>query len=329
MCGRHFLFFRLPMVLACLTPAAGRAAAENERPSMKNTVRAGDLRIRDPFVVPVKESRLYLYYLFGTTDKNCWGPGGSHGFAVYQSRDLKVWSGPEPAFSPPKGFWADRNFWAPEVHSYRGRWYMFASFKSETRCRGTQILAADSVEGPYRVYSDGPVTPPNWECLDGTLWVDARGNPWIVFCHEWLQVHDGEICAQRLSGDLRRALGAPLVLFHGSDAPWAPHPPGKKDYVTDGPFLYRLHSGVLVMLWSSFGREGYAVGLARSVSGSVRGPWEQEAEPLFAKDGGHAMIFRTFEGVLMLALHQPNRSPLERPRFFRLEETATGLRLAH
>ena len=52
---------------------------------------------------------------------------------------------------------------------------MFASFKAAGVCRGTQILVADHPKGPFVPHSDGPVTPRDWECLDGTLYVDPGG----------------------------------------------------------------------------------------------------------------------------------------------------------
>ena len=52
--------------------------------------------------------------------------------------------------------------------------------------------------------------------------------------------------------------------------------------------------------------------------------WEQENAPLFGKDGGHGMIFRSFDNKLFLALHQPNDSPKERPIFIQLTETENG-----
>ena len=148
------------------------------------------------------------------------GPRSAVGFDCYISADLQTWEGPFPVFRPPAGFWADRNFWAPEVHAYHGRYFLFASFKAKGICRGTQILVADSPRGPFHPVSAGPVTPPDWECLDGTLFVAADGNPWMVFCHEWVQVGDGEICALPLSEDLASAVGEPIVLFRASQAPW-------------------------------------------------------------------------------------------------------------
>ena len=220
---------------------------------------------------------------------------------------------------------------------------MFATFKTDGHCRGTQILAANAPGGPYLPWSDGPVTPRDWECLDGTLHLDAAGVPWMVFCHEWKQVCDGEMVAVRLSADLKSALSEPALLFHGSSAPWtrpltginpqkvfgADSPgPDKSLYVTDGPFLHRTRSGALLMLWSSFGETGYAMGLACSASGGITGPWAHEPEPLWSKNGGHGMFFRAFDGELFVTLHQPNDTPNERAFFQRLDETADSIRLA-
>lgn len=285
-----------------------------------------DIPIRDPFVVPVAAER--RYYLFGTSVPEAWAAPAT-GLDYYTSSDLRHWEGPFPAFRPPAGFWSDRNYWAPEVHAYRGRYYLFASFKAEGVCRGTQVLAADGPGGPFVPISDGPVTPRDWESLDGTLYVDANGQPWIVFCHEWVQVGDGEICALRLSDDLTAAIEPPHLLFRASEAPWVReiNSKGRRGYVTDGPWLHRLASGDLLMLWSSFSAGGYTVGVARSASGDILGPWQQLPEPLYADDGGHCMVFRDFDGQLWLSLHRPNGSPNERPLFLPLREGETSLQL--
>lgn len=290
---------------------------------MKNT----DIHIRDPFVLPVPAEK--LYYLYGTRGSETWTDSAT-GIDYYTSPDLQNWDGPFPAFRPPAGFWSDRNFWAPEVHVYRGRYYMFATFKAVEVCRGTQILAADSPQGPFLPISDGPVTPRDWECLDGTLFVDRNDQPWIVFCHEWVQVGDGEVCALRLSADLTSAIGEPQLLFRASEAPWAHeiNSKGRRGYVTDGPWMHRLVDGTLLMLWSSFSAGNYAVGIARSTSGDISGAWEQVAEPLYAGDGGHCMTFRTFDGQLLLAYHRPNPTPHERPYFVPLRETEASLEIA-
>ena len=276
-----------------------------------------ELAIRDCFVVPYAPEQ--RYYLFGTSVAEAWMERPT-GFDVYSGTDLEHWEGPFPAFRPPLDFWSDRHFWAPEVHRYHERYYLFASFKAENIARGTQILVADHPAGPYQPHSDGTVTPHDWECLDGTLYVDDDGQPWVVFCHEWMQVRDGEVRATRLSPDLLRAQGEIILLFRGSEAPWNTTYAGRDHFVTDGSFLYRASNGELLMLWSSFTRGTYAQGVARSTSGQVAGPWQHDPQPLYADDGGHGMLFHTFAGQLMLALHHPNKRPLERPLFLPIKE---------
>jgi hypothetical protein len=190
------------------------------------------------------------------------------------------------------------------------------------------VLVADGPLGPFTPLSDGPVTPWDWDCLDGTLYVDDDGDPWMVFCHEWTQARDGEICAMRLSPDLAAAAGEPLLLFRASEAPWsAPlHGRAPGSYVTDGPFLRRDRFGALRMLWSSFGAAGnYCIGVATSESGTILGPWRQSATPLYEADGGHGMLFDGPDGREYLAIHTPNQTPLERPIFVEVCETPEGI----
>lgn len=280
-------------------------------------IKRNDIQIRDPFVLTHDGK----YYLYGTTDKDCWGEYG-YGFDCYISEDLDNWQGPIHAFVPPSDFWADRNFWAPEVYEYKNRFYMFATFKSDDGCRGTQILSAASPDGPFAPHSAGAVTPMDWECLDGTLYIDAGGSPWMIFCHEWTQVGDGAMCAVRLSDDLTHATDEPVELFHASEAPWTTgvEQDGKKLYITDGPYMYCTKKGSLLMIWSSVSKSGYAIGISRSLSGSVDGEWKHEKKMLFSEGGGHGMIFRDFNGRLFVALHAPNQTPNERACFFEVEE---------
>lgn len=291
-------------------------------------IKRSDIQIRDPFVLADNG----MYYLYGTTDKNCWGDT-AEGFDSYRSRDLENWEGPFAAFRPDADFWADKNFWAPEVFLYKGRYYMFATFKKEGVCRGTQILVSDRPDGRFVPHSEGALTPADWECLDGTLYIDKEAKPWMVFCHEWTQIGDGAMCAVRLSEDLRSTEGEAITLFHASEASWT-RPAQQKVggvmqdvYVTDGPFLYRTKTGRLLMFWSSGGEHGYAMGMAESSNGDIDGEWTHKDKLLFEKDGGHGMIFTGFDGRTYAVLHSPNRTPNERPCFFPVRDTGDGLEL--
>lgn len=291
--------------------------------------RLSDIQIRDPFVLREHDT----YYLFGSTDKDIWHSPGV-GFDAYRGAGPTIpteLEGPFHVFRPPAGFWSRTNFWAPEVHRYRNEHYMLATFLPTSGHRGTAVLrSTKGALGPYEEWSTGPVTPAEWECLDGTLFVDGHDDPWLVFCHEWVQVGDGEVCAVRLTPDLRSAAGEPLVLFTGSEAPWAAvqegRPPHDHAYVTDGPFLHRYADGRLSTLWSSYGPDGnYLIGEAFSETGLVTGPWRQSRCPLYDADAGHGMLFRSSSEDLYLAIHTPNDSPRERPIFVQVAETPEGL----
>ena len=275
-----------------------------------------DVHIRDPFILPDRARG--VYYMYGTNGGM--REGNTKRFLVYETRDLERFEDPVVIFDAEAiGFWADRDFWAPEAHVYKGRYYLFASFRAHGRHRCTQILASDSPKGPFLPIGDGPVTPAEWDCLDGTLWVENE-TPYMIFCHEWSQVGDGEICAMPLTPDLTAPAGEVRILFRASESPYVNEYPKAGCYVTDGPFLFR-EGGKLKMIWSSFLDRRYVVLEAESESGSVLGPWTQQSSR-FSFDGGHAMIFETFEGERMIALHSPNASipeddGKERPVFLR------------
>lgn len=281
-----------------------------------------EIRIRDPFILPQQEEQ--RYYMYGTTDPDPW-QGKGVGFDAYYSEDLEHWEGPFPVFRPEEDFWAEKNFWAPEVHLYNGKYYMFASFYAEGRHRGTQVLVSEGALGPFKPLTLFPVTPKDWDCLDGTLYIED-GVPHMVFCREWLQVSDGQICTMPLSTDLASSTGEPQILWTASQSGWScPSTGGQvsgdgQNFVTDGPFLYRNQENELLCIWSSFYNHNYAIGIAKSSNGRLNGPWEHMERPLLHEDGGHGMIFNSFDGRLLLSLHQPNNSPNERPHFIEIME---------
>ncbi len=300
-----------------------------------------DICIRDPYILPMeKNNTYYMYASSTTTDTETGSPVG--GVKVYKSTDLKHWSEPVQVCVIPNGNWSRGVVWAPEVHRYNGKFYLFATINSnitwkapkkdwvEYTWRATQIFRADSPEGPFLPLSVFPSTPSDQMALDGTLWVEG-GTPYMIYCHEWVELTDGAMNVVEMTPDLSARAAQPQKLFHASAAPWSTgldYPNGDRYFVTDGCFLYRTNTDKLIMIWSSFYNGQYAVGVAESVTGSVKGPWRQQAEPIFKSHGGHAMIFRTFDGKPCLTLHQPN-SPdgEERAKIFELEDLGNTLRI--
>lgn len=293
-------------------------------------VHVREIVISDPCILPVPELKRYFLYARWLDSGKFPEVDGSVAFYAFESPDLIHWSRPYKVFEQ-GDFWADQDYWAPECHFYRGRYYLISSFRAKGTYRRCQALVSDSPRGPFAPIEAAPATPEGWQCLDGTLYVDKRKKPWMVFCHEWLQVFDGQICAVPLSEDLGHAVGDPVILFRASDAPWRAKDctEGKNGFVTDGPWLHRMEDGTLIMLWSNFSDYGYTTGYARSLSGDILGPWVQESAPLYGLDGAHSMLFRTFSGQLVMSLHAPNIGPRKRIHLFQMEESGDKLHIVN
>ncbi len=218
------------------------------------------------------------------------------------------------------------NPWAPEVHKYNGKYYMFTTYKSAvTGKRGSVIMHADNPEGPFKTITNGQITPSDWDCIDGTLHVDEAGDPWLIFVREWVSApgNIGTMAIARLSDDLTRLISEPVEIFKANEPDWAAHT------VTDGCWTYKTESGELLMLWSNFTSNGYCVAVAKSDNGKIDGNWSHCERLLISKsqlgdyDGGHGMIFTDVDGKMYLSIHSPNAAQgdrLEKPVFVPIKE---------
>ena len=288
-----------------------------------------DIRWRDICVYPDPVTETYFMV----------GPGWKS-VRMYTSKDLLNWYGPKTIYNAPSDVWGNIpvvGIWAPEFHAYNGKYYLFLTFDSRNKfaeqwrewlprvTRGSQVLVGDSITGPFKTFSNHATTPVDMMTLDGTLWIED-GIPYMVFCHEWVQITNGSICYMKLKEDLSEADSEPVKLFHADEAVWSR---GSKKYgnrVTDGPYLHKGKTGKLYMLWTSGGAEGMATGIAVSESGKLAGPWVQQDEPVYKANGGHAMLFKSFEGKLMIALHSPYNGETH-PHIFEMEDTGNTLRI--
>jgi arabinan endo-1,5-alpha-L-arabinosidase len=301
------------------------------RPNQTGIVNLDSLRWRDMCIVADPSTK--TYYIVG--------PGG-RSVRSYSSKDLIHWEGPKMIYTAPQDVWGNIpivSIWAPEMHIYKGKYYLFLTFDTRNKLceqwpswerngrvtRGSQIFTGDSPTGPFTPFQNHSTLPVDMMTLDGTFYVED-GIPYIIYCHEWVQVTNGAIGYVQLKDDLSEIVGVPKNLFRGSQAPWSKISDQYGCNVTDGPYLYKGKTGKLYMIWTSGGYTGYTQGIAISESGKLAGPWKQQAEPLYKEDGGHGMLFTTFEGKLMMILHSPNNRD-SRPRIFEMEDTGETLKI--
>lgn len=288
------------------TTDPAKAFSQNRKPALRVDVPLDSIRLSDPFIMADKKTS--TYYMTGT------------GGFLWKSRDLRKWTGPYQVAKPDPASWMGESpmIWAAEIHEYKGKYYYFATFTNRNikidtvkgnviERRACHVLVSDTPDGPYVPMKDSIYLPANRPTLDATFWIDSDGKPYMIYCHEWLQNWNGTIEKIQLKADLSGTIGEGKILFRASDSPWSRekdengnHKPNK---VTDGPYVFRTRMGKLGMIWTSWVYDVYTQGVAYSKSGTLNGPWLQEKDPITPPNFGHGMLFHTFDGKLLMAIH--------------------------
>ncbi|MFI0430582.1 hypothetical protein [Mariniflexile sp. HMF6888] len=135
-----------------------------------------------------------------------------------------------------------------------------------------------------------------------------------------------------IKSDLSGSVGEGKLLFKASDSPWSREKDSKgndrPNKVTDGPFLFKTGTGRLGMLWTSWIYDVYVQGVAYSESGTLDGPWIQEKDPITPPNFGHGMLFKTFEGKTLMAIHSHKKigeKTIRIPHLFEVDLSADKL----
>jgi xylan 1,4-beta-xylosidase len=157
--------------------------SSNQSSSAFPAVNAG-LNLADPTIFQYQGT----YYLYGTSSDK--------GFLVYQSKDLKTWTGPagkSNGFALAKGdAFGDKGFWAPQVFRYKAKFYM-----AYTANEQIAIAESDSPLGPFTQDSPKAITATGKQ-IDPFVFFDTNGKPYIYqfnyrkatgfSCPKWIQV---------------------------------------------------------------------------------------------------------------------------------------------
>jgi beta-xylosidase len=129
------------------------------------------------------------------------------GFQCLHSKDLVHWERLPDVFKPS---WADDHYWAPEVHAWKGKWYLVYSARNRmTHKHDVAIAVGDSAHGPFHEWSklvDGSTN--NVGDIDATLYLDEK-RPFLLYSAE----DPRSIEIVPLSGDLSHTVGEPTMLL--------------------------------------------------------------------------------------------------------------------
>ena len=316
-------------------PMIPRVSASVTEQRAITTTTLDELSMSDPYILADDATK--TYYLT------------SSGGCIYKSTDLKNWTGPYGAYDT-RGTWMEGiNFVAAaEIHKVNGKYYYAASFGDRKELvdvvprrynvyrHQTMILESDKAEGPFKLKNPDPnydYLPHHLDIIDGTIYVE-NGQSYMFFVNEWMQTFDGTIEYVKLSPDLSKTISEPMMLFRATESPCPLEMVGNGEmtyglkipgWVTDGPQLFRTKTGKLGMLWASWGAKRYLECVAYSQSGTIDGPWIQEEKPFMDDNTGHGMLFRTFDGKLLLSIHHAEGDGPRKPQLWEVDDSGDKL----
>src|SRR5207253_8603482 len=122
------LFASLAFAIAQAQPAAQPALVPAQHPG--EPILLPDMPLHDPLILAYAPTK--TYYLYTSNVRQMTGVNGA-GTMAYTSKDLKHWTAPKVVFTVPEGFWAEQGAWAPEVHEYHGKFYLFTTLHNESK----------------------------------------------------------------------------------------------------------------------------------------------------------------------------------------------------
>jgi xylan 1,4-beta-xylosidase len=262
------------------SPAADRAYS--------NPVIPGDFP--DPSVIRVGAD----YWATATTSE--WAPL----FPILHSTDLVNWKLITSVFQQ-RPDWAVGNFWAPEISSWRGRYFVYYVGRKAAGPLSIAVASSERPEGPYRDH--GPMIGQDAGSIDPVPVTDENGVRYLIWKEDGnSRKKPTPLWAQALSEDGTKLIGPMTELFH-NDSVW-------EGNVVEGPFVVR-RNGWFYLFYSGNACCGrgchYGLGVARSKK--LLGPWEKNpANPILADNQdwrcpGHGSLVSDSGGQQYLLYH--------------------------
>lgn len=240
-----------------------------------------EVPLADPFIL-YDQNR---YYAYGTHSPN--------GIAVYTSTDLRTWKSGGLALSKEDSY-GEKNFWAPEVYRYKGKYYLFYT-ANEHIC----VASGDCPRGPFRQIVKRPQL--DERAIDNSLFVDTDGKPYLFFV---LLRGENAVWMAELEPDLARVKTETMRFCTRATQPWELQM-GK---CNEGPFVLK-HGGVYHLTYSAndYRCQGYGIGCATAKN--LKGTWKKlPSNPILTRYAdrvgvGHHSFFTDRNGALRIVFH--------------------------
>lgn len=242
------------------------------------------------------------YYLTGTK-----GGGGTAGFAVLESKDLKNWAPPKGSSSPEymilskgdQSFGTD-GFWAPQIFKADQTYYL-----TYTANEQTVLAESKAFLGPYRQKEIAPIDG-SVKNIDSFVFKDDDGKYYLYHVRfsngNYIWVAEFDLKTGKIKPET-------LTKCFDQTETWEATPNFESAPILEGPTVVKM-KGKYYLFYSAnhFKNIDYSIGYA--VSDSPFGPWvKYTGNPILHRSvvgengSGHGDLFEGVDGQLYYVYH--------------------------
>lgn len=243
------------------------------------------------------------YYMTGTGGHR----GGSSGFSVLESKDLKTWAPPAEVkdsvymiLSKGDQAYGTRGFWAPQILRVNDGYCL-----TYTANEQTVLARSKSLLGPYTQEEVAPIDSSE-KNIDSFIFKDDDGKHYLYHVRfnngNYLWVAGFDLEKGKINPET-------LTKCFGQTEAWEATPNYESAPIMEGPTVIKLKNKYYLFYSANhFMNIDYAVGCA--VSDSPYGPWvKQENSPIIHRSvvgengSGHGDVFEGLDGQLYYVYH--------------------------
>ena len=205
------------------------------------------------------------YYLYATGNKI---------LSVRTSKNLTTWSEKKQVFALADTTWGVSNCWAPEVHEYNGKFYLFFCGRgSDSIFRGS-VAVCDTPDGTFVPVTENALLDFGFSVIDLSFFLDDDGKTYIFYSKDCsTNKVNGKKVSQsfgvEVSNDFTRLIGEP-VLCTTPDVSWELKSGGT--IWNEGPVVFK-ENGKYYMLYSANYYQSADYGVGYAVADSILGPY--------------------------------------------------------
>ena len=219
----------------------------------------------DPYVIDGKDG---YYYAYATSDKL-----SGYGFLSWRSKDLVSWEEVGIAYYTSKDTWGVKDFWAPEVTEYKGKYYMHYTAKDKDGAIKIGMAVSDAPSGPFKDLDHEPFFYPGYNVIDSNILIDDDGQIYMYYSRDCSEnvvngFNESHLYVVELD-EMREVISDPILLLK-PELNWETE---SGDYRwNEGPeILKRDNQYYLIYSANFYNSRNYSLGYA--ISDSPTGPF--------------------------------------------------------